>query len=297
MRVVQPTVPHRIGRRTNFIPALEGRPAKWAEVLDTAADPGRLAEVSGRAVATILRAGPSGDLTVETADLSVLRNLSPDDLFTVRRPASHQGMTNYISRVVVPSERHAARAVWCESFNELAHLRDILIRQPAQVSTQSLRLEWVLPSGVRSHIPDFLVQSEDGRTVLVDVTTTTKFDDPRLKAILRLTSATATVLGWGYEVRTELPPQRVRNLNFLHACAHDVEQDRPTARRQLRQSSGPVDVQRACEVLGGGARGYMRLWDLLAHGHAHVDLDRPIDRDTLVAFTRRDGGASWLHVL
>ena len=34
MRKRHPAVPHRLGRRTNFIPSLEGRPAKWAEVID-----------------------------------------------------------------------------------------------------------------------------------------------------------------------------------------------------------------------------------------------------------------------
>lgn len=63
-------------------------------------------------------------------------------------------MTNYISRVCVPSEGQDARAVWCESFNEMSHLRDLLLTvRPTQVATQAMRLEWVFASGVRSR-PD-----------------------------------------------------------------------------------------------------------------------------------------------
>ncbi len=205
-------------------------------------------------------------------------------------------MTNYISRVCVPSEGQDARAVWCESFNEMSHLRDLLLTvRPTQVATQAMRLEWVFASGVRSHVPDFLVRTAAGHMILVDVTTATKLEDPKLRAILQLTSATAHVLGWTYEVRTELPPQRVRNLNFIHASGHDTVQDRLAAARKLRQATWPVDVQRASELLGGGAKGFMRLWDLLAHGFAHVQLDDPIERDSLVTSAQPAGGASWLH--
>lgn len=198
---------------------------------------------------------------------------------------------------MVPSECHDVRAVWCESFNEQEHLRDLLLtRSPAQVSTQCLRLEWVLPSGVRSHVPDFLLRWGK-RNTMVDITTQTKFDDPRLLAILRLTRATCAALGWAYQVRTELPPQRTRNVNFLRACSRDIGQDRVTSTRALRQSIGPVDVQRASEILGGGAHGYARLWDLLAHSHVFLDLDEPIDRDTPIAFIRQEGGKSWLRAL
>ena len=209
------SVPHRLGRRTNFIPPLDGRPAKWADVIDSVADSDQLASLAATTTATILTTGSDGHAVIATADVDAMKSLVPDQLVGVRRPASHKGMTNYISRVTVPTEQHDARAVWCESFNELSHLRDLLLtNRPAQVATQPLRLEWVLPSGVRSHIPDFLTRLADGQMTLVDVTTNSKVEDPRVRAILKLTKATAEAVGWAYQVRTELPPQRVRNLNF-----------------------------------------------------------------------------------
>jgi hypothetical protein len=128
-----------------------------------------LAKPHERAKVAVSRHGDTADdrhqrsPIVATADVDSLMSMVPDQLLPVRRPASHKGMTNYISRVVVPTEAHECRAVWCESFNELTHLRDLLItRQPTQVATQPLRLEWVMTTGVRGHVPDFLLRDADG---------------------------------------------------------------------------------------------------------------------------------------
>ena len=175
MRRLDSSVPHRLGRRTSFIPPLEGRSANWAQVMDVAADTTVRGSVAAAATATVLTVTTGGEPTVATAGVDSLSLLVPDELLPVRRPASHKGMTNYISRVVAPSQTHDARAVWCESFNELSHLRDLLLtRQPTQVATQPLRLEWVMPSGIRSHVPDFLLRGADGGMLLADVTTKTK---------------------------------------------------------------------------------------------------------------------------
>ena len=298
MRRLESSVPHRLGRRTSFIPSLHGSSAKWAEVIDAADDPARRTAIGSAVVATLLVAGPDGQPVVETADVTALKAIVPDQLFAVRRPVSHKGMKNYISRVAVPTELDGARAVWCESFNELSHLRDLLLRRrPRQVATQPFRLEWRFPSGVRSHVPDFMIKVRDDRVTLVDVTTSSKISDPRLRAILQLTRTTADIAGWDYEVRSELPAQHVRNLNFIHASGHDTIQDRPSAVRLLRQAAGPVDVQRASELLGGGAQGYMRLWDLFAHGFVHIAMEVPIEVDTRITFEQPTGGAAWLNAL
>lgn len=295
MTILDSAVPHRLGRRTSFIPALEGKAAPWADVIDVSVDVDRTAEVARAATATVLLTGEDRRSTVSTADVDTLAGLDPDRLLAVRRPVSHQGMRNYISRAVVPSEL-GPKAVWCESFNELSHLRDLLLTsRPTQVTTQPCRLEWGLSSGVRSHIPDFMLRYSDGHTLLVDVTTSSKVEDPRLLAILRITRATAEAMGWTYEVRTELPAQRVRNINFMHAGRRDVRQDRVAATRFLRSVSGPVDVQRASEVLGGPPQGYARLWDLIAHGFVHLPLNDELDTDTNLSFASVKGGESWLH--
>lgn len=298
MRKRHSAVPHRLGRRTNFIPPLEGHPAKWAEVIDVDGDAAERAKVASAATATLLTIDTNCLPMVATADVNSLMSMVPDQLLPVRRPASHKGMTNYISRVVVPTEAHECRAVWCESFNELTHLRDLLItRQPTQVATQPFRLEWVMTTGVRGHVPDFLLRDAGGRALLVDVTTRTKLDDPRLQAVLQLTAATAEAMGWEYQVRTELPAQRVRNINFLHAGRNDADQDRAGASRLLRQTPGSIDVQRASDLLGGGTQGFVRLWDLIAHGHVQVNLDSVMELDSTVAFQATGGGAPWLHTM
>lgn len=298
MRKRHSAVPHRLGRRTNFIPSLEGQSAKWAEVIGVAGDAAKRAKVASAATATLLTIDTTGSPSVVTADIASLMSMVPDQLLPVRRPASHKGMTNYISRVVVPTDAHQCRAVWCESFNELTHLRDLLItRQPTQVATQPMRLEWVMTTGVRGHVPDFFLRDADGSPLLVDVTTRSKLDDPRLQSVLQLTAATADALDWEYQVRTELPAQRVRNLNFLHAGRNDTVQDRIGSSRILRQAAGSIDVQRASELLGGGPQGFVRLWDLIAHGHVQVNLDSVIELDSTVAFQAPGGGAPWLHAM
>lgn len=94
-----------------------------------------------------------------------------------------------------------------------------------------------------------------------------------------------------------MPAQRVRNLNFLHAGRHDTSQDRLAASRQLRQNTEELDIQRASELLGGPPQGFVRLWDLVAHGHVHVGLDSVIDLDSAVTFQPASGGAPWLHAM
>ncbi len=88
MRKLDSSVPHRLGRRTNFIPPLEGRPAKWAEVVDAAAERDTRAAVAKASVATVLIAGDDGAPLVETADVDALKGLllTNSSPFGARRP-------------------------------------------------------------------------------------------------------------------------------------------------------------------------------------------------------------------
>ena len=91
MRRLESSVPHRLGRRTSFIPSLHGSSAKWAEVIDAADDPARRTAIGSAVVATLLVAGPDGQPVVETADVTALKAIVPDQLFAVRRPRLAQG--------------------------------------------------------------------------------------------------------------------------------------------------------------------------------------------------------------
>ena len=300
MSSISTAVPHRQGRRVHFIPPLGGAPAKWAIVLDSVSDTGESRRIAATATATLRRWSPE-TLTaqVETAQVSDLSAVTPDELMDVRRPASHKGMKNYISRVRVPSQAHDVRAVWCESFNELAHMRDLLItRDLLQVSTQPLRIEWLFAQGSRWHVPDFLCRDRGGATVLVDVTTTRVLEDPRKRAIFAITAATAGAIGWRYEVRTELPAQRARNLGFVHAARHVRGEGSESALHRLRHHPLRLDVLAAVQLLGAGPDAYQLVWQLVAAGKLHVDLDRPITHDTLVStrpFTAEV--TPWLHTM
>lgn len=300
MSSISTAVPHRQGRRVHFIPPLGGAPAKWTIVLDNVSDTQEMRRIASTATATLRRWSPETlKAQVETAQVSDLSAVTPDQLMEVRRPASHKGMKNYISRVRVPSEAHEVRGVWCESFNELAHMRDLLItRDLLQVSTQPLRIEWLFAEGTRWHVPDFVCRERGGATVLVDVTTKRVLQDPRKHAIFAITAATAAAIGWKYEVRTELPAQRARNLGFIHAARHVVGEDFEPALRRLRHHPLRLDVLGAAQLLASPGGDHQLVWQLVAAGKLHIDLDRPIEHDTLVStrpFTAEV--KPWLHTM
>lgn len=274
---------HRRGTRVDFLPRAQGPFADWAEVQRSADGDGIDAVLAGARV--VARRRDEAGEQVRTQDLSLAEAATqrPDDLVEVRRPVSYRGMRNYIGRMGLPSQRHEGHAGWFESRNEQENYRNLLIEQPVvQLATQPLRLEWPLRSGIRTHIPDGMYLTVDGRVVLMDVTRRSRLLSPEAVAIFRLAQLTARAMGWEYELRGELTAQHQRNVSMIYSHRHET----PNAtawRAQLRAMPADQQVVQAAEALGTPLRpAYAAVWHLVATRHLFLDLSAPLVRDSIV---------------
>lgn len=287
------TVAHRRGRRSRLIPAVSGSPAPWASMVEIAQDEFLLARVAGQARLTG-RIWDRDDATVRVSTLTVAdaRDWDPDELLEVRRPASHKGKQSYAGRVTVPTQWHEVRAGWFESLNEYHHFLDVLLtRLVAAMATQPFEVSWATEVGIRTHIPDALFRCVDGSRTVVDVTSQDKLTDPRVRAVFLLTRATAAALGWGYELRVEMPPQREHNLRFIWAHRHA---SRAGASAELFEAAAlPQSVWQLLQSLGVGV-GAEVIWSAVAAGTVAVDLNRPLRPDSTVTRHLPGGRPSWL---
>lgn len=284
------SVAHRGGRATSFIPSVGGRAAPVDDLVAVLHDLARRESVASSAHVTV-RTFLGGKMPAPlTVPLDGARTAEPDALCDVRRSVSYVGQQNYAGTVVTPTQWWAWRAVWCESFNERYNYLDLILERGArQVATQCMRLEWRFPSGQRTHVPDAFVLLHDGTRLLVDVTTTKRLEDPAARAVFALTAQTCAALGWEYEVRTELPLQRQRNLSFLRTFQSCPPALVSRARAALNAVSLPSQIHIAAKTLGDGdlTAGLQLVWVLLAAGDIHCDLSLPLAPDTHVRRGRR----------
>lgn len=275
-------VPHRRGHRVLLISPAAGRAASWSTTLAGATDNRICEQVARTAWVTTRELDPdTASVTTRGASLADLPPLDPDALLEVRRPASYAGMRTYVGQVPVPSRRFRSRSVWFESRNELNHYRDLVLDGGVtELATQPMRLTWTLNDGLRHHYPDALTRGPDGTLTLVDVTSVTKLRDPRALAVFVLTAATAQAAGWDYQLRTELPPQRVTNLAALRR--HRLDQCTQQQIQSLDGLSFPAQAHTIVTALGGGPDGLTTLCRLLAARALFTDLDHALQPDTLI---------------
>jgi hypothetical protein len=191
-------------------------------------------------------------------------------------------MPNFVGRMNVPTTSGTG-TVWFESMNERHHLIDLIIADGVvHIATQPARIAWHFGRAVREHTPDILARRSDGTWLLVDVTRSSKLAEVAAAAIFALTARTAEALGWDYELRTELPLQRARNLRWLwtHAC---LRQQGPRAwRGLLDELEWPLPWRDVAETLGDAPVGHQRLCRAVELRELFIDLDRPVDSSTLV---------------
>lgn len=290
-------VPHRRGRRTLLIPPPTGRVASWAATIETAADTAACAAVAGGAWLTTRRIDPvTGVVSIDSHPVADLPRLHPDLLLEVRRPTSYVGMRSYIGRMEAPTVTFRSRSVWYESHNELTHLRDLVLCGPATaMATQPMRLTWALRDGSRHHYPDALVDLDGGPRTLIDVTTRHKLADTGALAVFALTASTAAAAGWHYQLRTELPQQRIANLDALRR--HRLSPPDPAlVADALGGLCFPAQAHTVVRRLGGRPEGLTRLFQLIADRALFVDLDQPLEPDTPIDKEPplAKGNPSWL---
>ncbi len=289
--------PRRNGQFASFLPEAPIRPCPWDVVEQHTCDDMLRRQAAGSATLGFLRRGSASPSFLPVDRAAQLR---PAMLDGCRMPSSHQGMPNFIGIVGVPDLDGRRRPVWFESFNELTHLLDLIIEsEVAAIATQPLQLQWTFGRhGARRHYPDFLIETKEGCRLLIDVTRATKLATRAdTRAICHLTGETARLLGWEYQVRTELPAQRARNLRFLwpdHEALssseiHDLQARVPAGRWTMRLD----ELERE---LGPGGRGL--ILRLLGLGLLHTDLDRPIaEWSTISTQPIRQEREPWLYQL
>lgn len=280
---------HRLGRRTSHLAPLEsGRRGSVTELLAAATDPDRCAEIAYGARMVVLK--PLGQQEVRASNGA---DLVVDELRPTRRPPSYRGMRNYIGRVAVPSA-HGPSMAWFESLNELTHIRDLLLTESVgALVAQPALVVWDLPDGPRYHYPDLLVRRHDSCPLLCDVTRRARMASPKALAQFALMAATAAVAGWEFQLRSELPPQRVHTQSALYACRgpHKLPAD---WEQRLGEISWPSHLHQVAAALDRSGVGMASASHLIATRRLYVDFDAALSLDTPVHRTPIRQDLSWL---
>lgn len=272
---------HRLGARTDYLKPLGGARAPWSALSELAERP--VLDDESIVRFSVRRRDPETARS-QTANLSLseLADLCPDDLAEVRRPASYRGMRNYIGRMPLPSARHEAHAAWFESRNEQENFRELLIRRPVtQMVTQPMRIEWVIHDGIRAHVPDALYRDNRGKTFLIDVTRRKRLTDWTARAVFAVTALTTRALGWGYELRVELPTQYRRNVAFVYSHRHAAPDSRSAWAQRVRELPHTMQLAEAAALLGNdGTADLQALFHLVATRRLFMDLQQRLVSDS-----------------
>jgi hypothetical protein len=147
----------------------------------------------------------------------------------------------------------------------------------SRIIAQPFLLTAQVEGSVRRHVPDFLLLSPDGPTV-VDVKPRSRLSKPEVSFTLAWTKKLVQQRGWRYEVWSEPPEAELTNLRFLAGF-----------RRDWLFSQTLLDELRACDfdgVLLAQACGTLTHWPeplvrsgifhLLWTQHLVTDLTRPL---------------------
>lgn len=278
-----PSTAHRRGHRVDFLTPVQGPFAPWLEVIATAGGHSLEEAVGGAGVSVRRVDHDTGHAEELTLALNQAAGLVPDDLAEVRRPVSYAAMSNFIGRMVLPTEAREAHSGWVESRNERENFRDLLMSQPVtQMATQPMRIVWPFVGGVRSHVPDAVALGPGGRATMIDVTRRARLQDPAARAIFLLARATAERMGWNYQLRGELTPQHQRNVSFVYSHRHPpagVEE----LHQRVRAMPSRQQVRDAARLFGSlRVPNYAAVWHLVATGRLFVDLTVPLEADSIV---------------
>lgn len=199
--------------------------------------------------------------------------------------------------------RHYPGWWWSSTMQDLVGYESLLERdclmmadqdpEVCGVASQPLWLQGLLEDGrpVR-HVPDYLVAHRDGTWTLVDVKPSYLVERPEVGKVLSWTGKVAADRGWGYQVWSGAPAQRLANLHFLAqgrrsqlvapeiaaAIARVAEVGMTLAllqRTVAAQEKWPCPEVRSALICC--------LW----FGSVSVDLDRPVANLSVVTHVRR----------
>lgn len=275
---------HRRGTRVTFLPQLRGPRTSWADLEALVSDEAAREAAAGVARVSTCCLQRAGRPVVHQHGLDEAMSFSVERLAHVRRPVSYKGMRNSIGRMCLPGAGPDPRSGWFESRNEQDNYRALLLERPVQaMATQPMRLEWPLAGGVRSHVPDAVYRTRDGRLTLLDVTRRERLDNPRALAVFVLAQATARAIGWDYEVRVELEPQHQRNVSFIYSHRHRPDQLPPGWEHRLAAFPAESQLRDAARLLGSANNpAYAAVFHLVARRRLFLPLHHALTVDATV---------------
>jgi hypothetical protein len=174
------------------------------------------------------------------------------------------------------------RHIWFESNTEASRLASLDMTQRIQaIASQPMRITF---AGGLLHFPDFIALHSNHRQVLYDVKPTQRLTAEVITQFAR-TKAVCDLVGWGYEVLTELEPIERSNLEWLAQFKHEgFYPEQSALDRLLDALTLPMTVRDAASVLGMGSLPQSRsaLFHLLWGGTLTVDTSVRLTSSSLI---------------
>ncbi|NYE95876.1 hypothetical protein FHU41_002126 [Psychromicrobium silvestre] len=131
----------------------------------------------------------------------------------VRRPSSYVGQRHYpgIFWSATTRTQLLYESLLEESFLWVADFDSAI----TGIASQPFRLRGQFLGRMRSHVPDFLLQTVEGRFRVVDVKPEDKLDRPEVAEIFEWTSRVCASKGWEYQVFTGVRRIILRNIRLI----------------------------------------------------------------------------------
>lgn len=137
---------------------------------------------------------------------------------------------------------------------------------------------------LRRHVPDFLLQLDDGSYLVVDVKPAALLAEPTVVEVLSWTGRLCAGKGWGYQVWSGADPTMLRNIRFLGGGRRPqfVDED-AVVKVDAAAGSGMTiaEVEQAAEVDRSDARA--AVLRLLWTGAWTTDLLQPLSSRSVIA--------------
>ena len=153
-----------------------------------------------------------------------------------------------------------------------------------RIVAQPFLLKAGMKAGVRRHVPDFLLVSDAGPTV-VDVKPLRLLSKPEAGAALAWTRELVEGRGWRYEVWSEPPEAQLSNLRFLAGFRRDWLFDGRLLEELCASELQGVPLGKAFRSLPGWPEALVRsaIFHLLWTQRLSVDLTRPLSASHVLA--------------
>lgn len=193
---------------------------------------------------------------------------------------SYFGQTHYSGRYWAATQ---GDHVIYESLLEKSRLREADFDPDVKhIVAQPFLLRAQLDGKVRRHIPDYLLFTSSGLTV-VNVKPRSRLDDPRVVRTFGWARKVIEDRGWGFEVATEPDPVRLSNVRFLAGYRRE-EGISPLMLDELRVRNldGHTVGYAINDVGGDAARARAALLHLIWRHEFTVDLSRRLSAKTIL---------------